>query len=140
MAEAGSERDAMAAKLEAERVAREAEETRKREIMAKIRLLEQEKAECQELKSAFSGMKSRLAGIISQINGLKGMRLETDIHSFSGIAANAVNAGILDAQINMGKRNSSFSNIESAIGMQIGLLSSYIIELEGRINTLRASL
>lgn len=140
MAKIGSEQEAMAAKLAAERAAREAEEARKRDIMEKIQLLEQEKAECQELKSAFSGMKGRLSGIISQINGLKAMRLETDIHSFSGIAANAVNAGVADAQIAMGKRNSSFSVIESATGMQIGLLSSYIVELEGRINALRASL
>lgn len=108
--------------------------------MGKIQLLEQEKAECQELKSAFMGMKGRMSGIISQINGLKSMRLEADIHSFSGTVANAINTGIVDAQIAMGKRNSSFSNIDSATEMQIGLLSSYIVELEGRINTLRASL
>lgn len=140
MAGIGSEQEAMAAKLAVGRIAREAEEARKREIIEKIRLLEQEKAECQELRAAFAGMKGRLSGIISQINGLKAMRLETDIHSFSGIAANTVNAGVADAQTAMGKRNSSFSNVESATGMQIGLLSSYIVELEGRINTLRAGL
>ena len=140
MAGIRSEQEAIEAKLAAERAAREAEEARKREIMEKIQLLEQKKAECQELKTAFSGMKGRLSGIISQINGLKAIRLETDIHSFSGITANAVNAGVTDAQTAMGKRNSSFSNIESATGMQIGLLSSYIVELEGRINTLRAGL
>lgn len=47
MAEAGREQDAMVAKLEAERAAREAEEARKREVMAKIQLLEDEISECQ---------------------------------------------------------------------------------------------
>lgn len=137
MAGIGSEQEATAAKLAAEQAAREA---RRREIMEKIRRLEQEKAECQDLKSAFAGMKGRLSGIISQINGLKTMRLETDIHNFSGIAANAVNAGVADAQTAMGKRNSSLSNIESATGMQIELLSSYMVELGGRISALKAEL
>lgn len=136
----GNEQEAMSAKLAAERAAREAEEARKKEIMGRIRLLEQEKAECQELKSAFLGMRSRMSGIISQINGLNAIKLETDIHSFSGITADAVSTGVLDAKTAMGRRNSSFSNIESATGMQIGLLSSYIAELEGRITTLRAGL
>lgn len=140
MAGVRSEQEAIAAKLAAEQVAREAEEARKREIMEKIRRLEQEKLECQGLKSAFMGMKGRMEGIISQINGLKARRLETDIHSFSGAAANTINAGVADAQTAMGKRNSSFSNVESATGVQIELLSSYIVELEGRISALRADL
>lgn len=136
----GSEREAIAAKMVAEQAAREAEEVRKREIMEKIRRLEQEKAECQNFKSAFMGMKGRMEEIISQINGLKARRLETDIYSFSGTAADTFNAGVSLAQNAMWKRNSSFSDVELAIGVQIELLSSYMVELDGRIIALREDL
>lgn len=122
------------------RAAREAEEARKREIMKKIRVLEQEKTECQELKSAFAGAKECLAGLISQMNGLKATKLEADIYRFSGAAAEAVSTGMSEAQLVMEKRSRSLSNVETATGMQIGLLSSYIAELEGQINILRAGL
>ncbi len=46
MAVVRSEQDAMAAKLAAERAAREAEEARRRDIMEKIQLLEDEINEC----------------------------------------------------------------------------------------------
>ncbi len=119
---------------------RAAEEARRREIMEKIRQLEQEKAGCQDLKSAFKGNKDRLEGIISQVDGLKAKKLEVDIQSFSGLTADAAETGTSDAQIVMGKKNGSFSGVESAAGTQITLLDSYIAELEGRIDALRASL
>ncbi|MDE6743512.1 MAG: hypothetical protein K2J95_06515 [Lachnospiraceae bacterium] len=119
---------------------RAAEEARRREIMEKIRQLEQEKAGCEDLKSALNGKKDRLEGIISQVNGLKTKKLEADIQRFSGMAADGAETGISDAQIVMGKKNSSFSGVETAIGPQITLLDSYIAELGGQINALRASL
>ncbi len=119
---------------------RAAAEARRREIMEKIRQLEQEKAGCEDLKSALNGKKDRLEGIISQVNGIKSKKLETDIQRFSGMAADGVETGVSDAQIVMGKKNGSFSGVESAAGTQITLLDSYIDELGGRINALRASL
>lgn len=119
---------------------RAAEEARRREIMEKIRQLEQEKAGCQDLKSAFKGKKDQLEEIISQVNGLKTKKLEADIQRFSGVAADGVETGVTDAQIVMRKKNSSFSGVETAAGTQIALLDSYIAELGGRINTLRANL
>lgn len=140
MAGAGSERDAMAAKLEAERAAREAEEARKREVMAKIQLLEDEISKCQGLITSFNGLKGQVEMIISQVNGCKTMNLEADMNVFSGITASAVNEGIEDARSDMGERTSDFSNVEAAIGTQVGLLESYIVELRSQIRSLRASL
>lgn len=119
---------------------RAAAEARRREIMEKIRRLEQEQAGCEDLKSALNGKKDKLEGIISQVNGLKSKKLETDIQRFSGVAADGAETGVSDAQIVMGKKNSSFSGVETAIGPQITLLDSYIAELGGQINALRASL
>lgn len=132
MAEIRNRKCDIEARLAAEQTARDAEEARKKEIMEKIRRLEQEKAEYQDFKSAFMGMKGRMEEIISQINGLKARRLETDIYSFSGTAADTINTGVSVAQTAMGKRNSSFSNVELAAGVQIEQLSSYIVELEGK--------
>ena len=64
---------------------RAAEKARRREIMEKIRQMEQEKAGCQDLKSALNGKKDRLEGIISQVNGLKIKKLETDLRQTFGI-------------------------------------------------------
>ncbi len=44
---------------------RAAAEARRREIMEKIRQLEQEKAGCQDMKTALNGKKDRLESIIS---------------------------------------------------------------------------
>lgn len=140
MAEAGSERDAMAAKQEAERAAREAEEARKREVMAKIQLLEDEISECQGLITSFNGLKGQVGMLISQVNGCKTMNLEADMNVFSGIMASAVNEGIEGARSDMGERTSDFSNVEAAIGTQVGLLESYIVELSSQIRSLQASL
>lgn len=120
--------------------ARRAAEARRREIMEKIRQLEQEKAGCEDVKSALNGKKDRLERIISQVNGLKTKKLEADIQRFSGMTADGAETGVSDAQIVMGKKSSSFSGVETAIGPQIVLLDSYIAELGGRINALRASL
>ena len=119
---------------------RAAAEARRREIMEKIRQLEQEKSGCEDLKSVLNGKKNQLEGIISRVNGLKAKKLEADIQRFSGMAADGVETGISDAQIVMGKKNSSFSCIETAAGTQISLADSYIAELGGQINSLRASL
>ncbi len=56
------------------------------------------------------------------------------------MAADGVETGVSDAQIVMGKKNSSFSGVESAAGTQITLLDSHIAELGGQINSLKASL
>lgn len=140
MAGAGSERDAMAAKLEAERAAREAEEARKREVMAKIQLLEDEICKCQGVIISFNGLKGQVGMLISQVNGCKTMNLEADMNAFSGIMASAVNEGIEGARSDMGERTSDFSNVEAAIGTQVGLLESYIVELRSQIRSLQASL
>ncbi len=134
--------DAIAAGQESadEAAQQAAEEARKREIMEKIRHLEQEKAECQGLKADFQGMNGCLEGIISKINGLKAKKLEADIQRFSGMSADAVDTGISNAQSVMGKRNGRFFDVETVAGTQITLLDSYIAELGGRIDTLRASL
>lgn len=119
---------------------RAAEEARRREIMEKIRQLEQEKAECQDLRISFHGRKKRLEGIISQVNALKVQKIENDIQKFAGAAAEASEIGIADAQIVMGKKNVSFSGVAMETGTQITLLDSYITELCGKIDVLRASL
>lgn len=140
MAGAGSEQDAMAVKLAAEQAAREAEEARKREIMAKIQLFEDEISECQGLITTFNGLKGQVRMLISQVNRCKTMDLEADMNAFSGITASAVNEGLEGAQAGMGERTSDFSNVEAAIGTQVGLLESYIMELRSQIVSLRASL
>ena len=118
----------------------EEEEKRRREIMEQISRLEQEKSGCQDLKTAFMEKRSSTEGIMSRVNALMSKSLQPDINTFSGITADMAETGVSEAQAVMGKRNGSFSNIISAVGVQIALLDSYIAELEGRINTLRASL
>lgn len=135
-----SEQEATEARLAAERAAREAEEARKREIMEKIQLLEDEISKCQGLIASFGGLKGQVGMLISQVNGCKTMNLEADMNAFSGITASAVNAGIAGAQSAMGERTNDFSNVEATIGTQVGLLESYIMELRSRIVSLRASL
>ncbi|MDE6713067.1 MAG: hypothetical protein K2K20_04970, partial [Lachnospiraceae bacterium] len=90
-----------------------AEEVGKQEIMEKIHQLELEKAKCEGVKLALQGMKERLKGVIFQINRLKAKKLEDDVQSFS--------------------------DVESMADNQIALLNSYIVELRGRINALKAS-
>lgn len=140
MAEVGSEQETKVAKLAAERAAREAEEVRKREIMAKIQLLENEIRECQNLIASFGGLRGQAGMLISQVNRCKTMNLEADINAFSGITASAVHEGIEDARSDIGERANDFSSVETAIGTQIGLLESYIMELRSRINSLQAGL
>ncbi len=124
----------------AEQAAREAEEVRKREIRAKIRQLEDEISKCQGLASSFSGLKEQLKMFISQVNGYKTMNLEADGNVFFGITADAVSKGLEEAQSVMGERSGDFSDAETAVGTQIGLLESYIMGLRSRIDGLRAEL
>ncbi len=119
---------------------RAAAEARRREIMEKIRQLEQEQAECQGLKAAFHRMNGSLESIITQVNGLKERKLEADIQRFSGVSAEEVDTGMLNVQTVMGKRNGRFFDVKSAVGSQIVSLDSHIAELGGRIDALRASL
>lgn len=135
-----SEQEAIVAKLAAERAAREAEEARRREIVGKIQLLENEINKCQGLIVSFSGLRGQVAILISQVNGCKTMNLEADMNSFFGITASAVNEGIEGARSGMIERISDFSNVEAAIETQVGLLKSYILELKSRIGSLQASL
>ncbi len=140
MAVVRSEQDAMAAKLAAERAAREAEEARRRDIMEKIQLLEDEINECQGLISSFSGLKGQVGMLISRMNEYKAMNLEADRNSFFGMTASAVYEGMTSARSAMGESAGSFSEVESAIGSQIGMLSSYVMELRSRISSLQAGL
>lgn len=140
MAGAGNGQRGIAAKQETEQVVREVEEARKREILAKIQLLENEISECQSLITSFGGLKGQVGMLISQVNGYKSTQPEADSNVFSGITADAVNEGIEDARSDMGERVNDFSNVETAIGTQIGLLESYIMELRSRVSSLRASL
>lgn len=117
-----------------------AEEARRREIMEKIRQLEQEQAGCQGLKADIHGLNGRLEGIISQVNGLKARKIEADIQRFSGVTAETADTGIFNVQGIMGNRNGRFSDVEAAAGTQMASLDSYISELGGRIDALRASL
>lgn len=117
-----------------------AAEARRREITEKICQLELEKAKCQGIKIALRGMKERLEGVIFQMDRLKDKKLEVDILRFSGATADAVDTGILNAQSVMSKRNGSFSDLELMVDTQISLLESYIVELGGRINALKASI
>lgn len=140
MAGAGNGQRGIAAKQETEQVAREVEEARKREILAKIQLLENEISECQSLITSFGGLKGQVGMLISQVIGYKSTQPEADSNVFSGITADAVNEGIEDARSDMGERVNDFSNVETAIGTQIGLLEPYIMELRSRVSSLRASL
>lgn len=136
MAESG-----MAGQGSAEEAARRAaEEARRREIMEKIRQLEQEQAGCRGLKEDLQGLNGSLEGIISQVNGLKAEKIEADIQRFSGVSAETADTGIYNAQGIMGKRSGRFSGVEAAAGTQMASLDSYIAELGGRIDALRASL
>lgn len=119
---------------------RVAAEARRREILEKISQLEQEKAKCQGTKIDLRGMNERLEGVIFQINRLKDIKLEVDILRFSGTTADAVDTGILNAQTVMAKRNGSFFDLKLTVDTQISLLDSYIVELGGRIDALRASI
>lgn len=125
---------------ESERAAREAAEARRREIMEKIRQLEEEISRCQSLTNSFRGLEREAGMIISKVNEYKNLNLETDMNAFFGITAGAVYDGIENAQAVMGERGSDFTNTEAAIETQIGLLESYKMELGGRINKLRAEL
>lgn len=125
---------------ELERVAREAEEARRREIMAKIQQLEGEISGCQVLIASFRDLEEQVGRLISLVNEYKIMNLEADMNAFSGITASAVNEGLADVRYGMEERSGDFSNAEAAVGTQIGLLESYKIGLESRINSLRAEL
>lgn len=119
---------------------RAAEEARRREMMEKIRQLEQEKANCQDLRISFHGRKKRLEGILSKVNILKVRKIEGNIQKFSGAAADASEIGVADAQTVMKKKNDSFSGVVTAVETQIALLDSYIAELGEKIDVLRASI
>ncbi|MDE6686907.1 MAG: hypothetical protein K2J95_06485 [Lachnospiraceae bacterium] len=93
---------------------RAAEESEKQEIMEKIRQLELEKVRCEGVKLALYGMKERLKGVIFQINRMKDKKLEADIQRFS--------------------------DVDLVADTQIALLDSYIVELRGKINALKASI
>ncbi len=133
--------ESTADKAIAARMVREAaERARRAEIMSKINELEKEKAECVSLKAGFLGEKGKVGEMIAQMNSLKSMHLQPDGNCFSGITANALGLGILAAQTSMGKSCNYFSNIESAIGSQIEKLNAYIMELENKISSLKASI
>lgn len=125
---------------EVERAAREAEEARRREIMAKIRQLEGEISRCQGLIDSFRDFEEQVGRLTSLVNEYKIMNLEADGNAFAGITANAVNEGLEDAQFCMGDRSSEFSNAGAAVGIQIRLLESYKMGLGSRIDSLRAEL
>lgn len=125
---------------ESERAVKEAEEARRREIMEKIRQLEEEISRCRSLTNSFRDLEKEAGMIISKVNEYKNLNLETNMNAFFGITAGAVNDGIENAQSVMGERGSDFSNTEAAIETQIGLLESYNMELGSRINRLRSEL
>ncbi|MDE6530040.1 MAG: hypothetical protein K2K96_04625 [Lachnospiraceae bacterium] len=97
-----------------EAVQRAAEESEKQESMEQICQLELEKAKCEGIKLALHGMRERLKGVIFQINRRKDKKLEAGIQRLS--------------------------DVDSMTDNQITLLDSYIVELRGRINALKASI
>lgn len=133
MAEVGSNRNAMAA----EQAAREA---RRQEIMGKIRILEQEIMECEELTQAFESLRGQVNTELSGLREFQNMELQPDRSLFSGITAEAAEQGITGVKSSIGKIVGKADEVESEIGTQIGMLHSYIMELKSRMGTLRASI
>ena len=136
MTETGSRQET----TELERVAREAAEAKRREILAKIQQIESEIRGCQSLIASFRDLEEQVGRLISLVNGYKIMNLEADMNAFSGITASAVNEGLADARYGIDERNGDFSNAESAIETQIGFLETYITGLRSQIASLRAEL
>lgn len=138
MAGPRSEQEAIAAKLAAERAAREAEEARKREIMRQIKILEDEKAECEELIDSFSSLRSQVSMI--QVASLKMLITHPETELFMGVTAAATEEGISGMEESLVKKESAITEVDAAIGSQIGQLNSYIMELNSRIRGLEAGL
>lgn len=131
--DARSERDVMAA----EQAAREA---RRQEIMGKIRILEQEITECEDLAQEFESLRGQVSAELSGLSAFQNMELEPNRSIFSGITAGAAVQGITGVKSSVGGIVGKVCEAESEIGTQIGMLRSYIMELKSRISTLKASI
>ena len=140
MAGTRSEQEAMAMKLAAERVAREAEEAHRRDIMEKILILENEITECRELISSFSSLRGQVEGSASRMSSMNIQELYPAVTSFFGVTASATEDGILGAMNSIISKAEVIYNVDSAIGTQIGRLEWHIKDLNSRINALKEGL
>lgn len=135
-----SEQEAIAAKLAAERAAREAEEARKREIMRQIKTLEDERDECESLIGSFSSLQAQVQASSIQLGNLKIRAMHPEMGLFSGVTAAATEEGISNVAESLAVKAGVISEVAAAIGSQIGMLHSHIMELNSRISSLKAGL
>lgn len=130
---------AMEAKSAAERAAREAEEARRAVIQAQIDELDMELEQCRNLMDDFSSEKSMMNSLVAEmiISILDAMPSGL---SFKGITAQALYKSSSKAEQSHKKNVAAINEVVSALEDQIGILSSYIMELRERIDGLRNSL
>ncbi len=125
---------------EQERMAQEARERRRREIMDKIHALEQKKGAYQGLKAQIYCQKIKFEEIISKITILASMELEADRNVFTCTTEDMTAVGAAYAQTAMREKNRCFSTLVSAAEAQIGRLETCIYGLEKEIRELEAQL
>lgn len=136
MAKITGEEAARAAAL----AAQEAERQHRIEIMAQIQELEREKNECEGLLTGFRGLKGEIEGVSGMLGCCGLAYVNPSLNSFNGITAAASEQGMEGAIKSISTAATSVSDVSDAVGAQIGMLSSYIMELNSKISVLRSSI
>lgn len=136
MAGPRSEQEAIAVK----RAAEEAERARRAAIQEKIDLLNAELKKCESLKINFESEKSLMGNLLGQIMEIHITDSLPSVGAFHGVTAGAVNEGAENAEHSLMESILVITDVVSSLGAQIGMLASYIVELNSKIETLRGSL
>lgn len=136
MAGPRSEQEAIAEK----RAREEAERARKAEIQEMIDQWNTELKKCESLKTSFESEKSLMSNLQAQIMEIHIKDSLPSIGAFHGVTAGAVNEGAENAEHSLMESILVIADVVRTLGSQIGMLDSYIIELNSRIETLQGKL
>lgn len=120
--------------------ARQAEYERRKGILSLIEKKQKEIDKCRGLVTSFQGLKGETASLSMEMKARSSQYYAPIPEDFGGLSAISVDKGIRTAQNAIGLQATDLSDVCTAIGEQIGLLNSYIEELETEIEGLRSSL
>lgn len=125
---------------EASAAAAQAERERRRRIQAVIDYKQVNVDKCRDLINSFQGLKGETDSLSKEMIAKSSQCYAPIPEDFGGVSAISVDKGIRTAQNAIALQATDLSDVCAAIGEQIGLLDSYIEELETEIEELRSSL
>lgn len=130
-----------AARLEAERIAREAEEARRRAVLAEISALEGERGKYQDLKDNVVRLGSELGNAFDEyLSSKNNGKILADAGDFDGKTAGKISESFEEAETEVNRDQSAIEASFNDNSVQAGRISKKINDIDSKINMLRATL